>query len=115
MTNEKNSHDTQEKISQLQLYEQSLQNILLQKQQFQSQIGEIDSALKELKTSTESYKIVGNIMVRAEKDTLKKDLEEKNSALKLRIETLEKQEEKIKSKAESLQAEIMQKMEDKDG
>ena len=107
------SEKTEEKISQLQMYEQSLQNILMQKQHFQSQISEMDSALKELNGSSESYKIVGNIMVKTGKDELKKDIEEKNSSLKIRIGALEKQEKSIKEKAESLQKEIMKSMEEK--
>lgn len=38
------SKDAQEKISQLQLLEQNLQNLLLQRQQFQAQLTEIESA-----------------------------------------------------------------------
>ncbi len=71
------SKETEQKIAQLQLYEQSLQNILIQKQQFQSQSLEIDSALKELEATKEAYKIVGNIMVASKKEDLKKDLESK--------------------------------------
>ena len=42
---------TEEKIAQLQMIEQGMQNFLLQKQQFQAQIIEIESALKELEKS----------------------------------------------------------------
>jgi len=104
----------EEKIGQLQMYEQSLQNILLQKQQFQSQLSEIDSALKEMESSSETYRIVGNIMVLTKKEELKKELQEKNSSLKLRIKTLEKQEDTIKEKAQSLQSDIMKGMEKND-
>ncbi len=47
--------ETQQKISQLQLFEQSLQNVLIQKQQFQAQLLEIESALKEIETAKETY------------------------------------------------------------
>ena len=106
--------ETQEKISQLQLYEQSLQNILLQKQQFQAQANEIDSALKELEKSSKSYKIVGNIMIATEKEELKKDLESKKSSSELRVKTLEKQETSIKDKVQSIQSEVMGKIGQKD-
>lgn len=106
--------ETQEKINQLQLYEQSLQNILLQKQQFQAQANELDSALNELDKSPKSYKIIGNIMVATEKEELKKDLESKKSTSELRVKTLEKQETNIKEKVMSLQSEVMEKMEKKD-
>jgi len=93
------SKDTEQKIAQLQLYEQSLQNILMQKQQFQSQSLEIESALKELETTKEAYKIVGNIMVASKKETMA-----------LRIKTLEKQEKQIRDKAKKLQEEVSKKI-----
>jgi len=100
----------EEKIQRLQIYEQSLQNLLMQKQQFQSQQGEIDTALKELQNSSESYKIIGNIMVKADKQPLIDDLTQKSSTLALRIKSVEKQEAGIKEKAEALQQDIMKGM-----
>lgn len=102
--------ETEEGINQLQLFEQGLQNLLMQKQQFQLQLAEIGSALKELGTTNESYKIVGNIMVSAKKDELEKDLKEKKEVVELRIKSLEKQETQIKEKASKLQEEILKKI-----
>jgi prefoldin beta subunit len=102
------SKETEEKIAQLQLYEQSLQNILIQKQQFQSQGLEIESAIKELAKTTEAYKIVGNIMVASKKEDLSKDLELKKETVNLRVKTLEKQENNIRAKAKKLQEEVAQ-------
>ena len=90
--------DTEQKIEQLQRIEQSLQNILMQKQQFQSQTIEIESALNEIKNSEENYKIIGNIMVKANKEDLEKDLNQKKELVELRIKTLEKQEKETKEK-----------------
>jgi prefoldin beta subunit len=104
------SKETEQKISQLQLYEQSMQNLLVQKQQFQSQLVEIESALSEIKESNETYKIVGNIMVATKKEDLKKDLESKKEMAEIRVKTFEKQEKTIKEKAETLQKEVMEKM-----
>ncbi len=107
------SKETEQKIAQLQLMEQNLQSFLLQRQQFQSQLIEVESALKELETAKESYKIVGNIMVNASKEDLKKDLEEKKGILELRIKSVEKQETQIKEKASKTQAEVLEKMKEK--
>ncbi len=41
--------NTEEKMQQLQMIEQNMQQTLSQKQQFQMQLMEIDSALKEIK------------------------------------------------------------------
>lgn len=105
--------ETEESINQLQLLEQSLQTFLVQKQQFQTQLVEVESALKELETSKESYKIVGNIMVQADKGDLKKELESKKEMLNIRIKTLEKQENQIKEKSTKLQSEVVEKMKEK--
>jgi prefoldin beta subunit len=98
------------KISQLQMFEQGLQSFLQQKQQFQSQMLEIESSLEELKDSKEAYKIVGNIMVKTDKDELQKDLGSKKEMLEIRIKAIEKQETQLKEKATKLQEEVLQQM-----
>ena len=102
--------ESKKKINQLQLLEQSMQNLLMQKQQFQLQQVEIESALKELEKVNEAYKIVGNIMVLSEKDDLKTDLTSKKEIIELRIKTMEKQENQLREKATKLQDEVMKEM-----
>ena len=101
---------TQEKIGKMQLLEQNIQNFMMQKQQFQMQLVEIESALEELDKSDTSYKIIGNIMVLSNKDELKKDLDSKKEMVELRIKTIEKQEKGIKEKAQELQKEVLNDM-----
>ncbi len=107
------SKEAEENINQLQLLEQGLQTFLVQKQQFQTQLIEVESALKELETAKESYKIIGNIMVQADKENLKKELESKKEMLNIRIKTLEKQEKQIKEKSSKIQSEVVEKIKDK--
>ena len=102
--------ETQEKINKLQMIEQSMQTYMAQKQQFQTQLLEIESALSEIDKTDKAYKIVGNIMVAANKETLKQDLEQKKKTTELRIKTLEKQEEKLREKTGEIQKEVMNKM-----
>ncbi|MDO8740620.1 MAG: prefoldin subunit beta [Candidatus Woesearchaeota archaeon] len=104
---------TQEKIQTLQLLEQNLQNFLMQKQQFQSQLVEIESALSELGKAKEAYKIVGNIMVSSDKDALEKELKEKQETFEIRIRSIEKQENSIKDRAKKLQEEVLGEMKEK--
>ena len=99
--------ETEEKITQLQILEQNLQSLILQKQTFQNQTLEIDSALKEMESSKkEVYKIVGNIMIASEKEALKNELNSKKEISELRLKNIEKQEKIIKEKAETIQKEI---------
>ncbi|MBT7903212.1 prefoldin subunit beta [Candidatus Woesearchaeota archaeon] len=102
--------ETQEKINKLQIMEQSMQNYLGQKQQFQSQLLEIESALSELEKTNQAYKIVGNIMVVAEKSKLTEELTTKKETTELRIKTLEKQEAKLREKTSEIQKEVMKEM-----
>jgi prefoldin beta subunit len=101
------------KIQQLQMIEQSLTNLLMQRQQFQSQLVEIESALSEMESSPEVYKIVGNIMVSGDKAKIKEDLDRKKEIAELRIKNLEKQENQIKEKAKKLQTEVLDDMKGK--
>ena len=102
--------ETEQGIQHLQLLEQNLQNFLLQRQQFQAQLIEVDSALEELKDKKEAYKIIGNIMVKSSKTDLEKDLKKKKEILDLRIKNLEKQEEKIQEKSKTIQEEVLKKI-----
>lgn len=103
--------EAQEKINQIQMIQQSMQNVSMQRQQFQIQETEIESALAELEKTDSSYKIIGNIMVKTDKDSLKKDLQDRHEMLKVRISTLEKQEDKLRANAESLQQEVLKEIE----
>ena len=108
------SKETEQKIGQLQMFEQSLQNFLGQKQQFQVQLVEVESALNELENTEKAYKIVGNIMVESDKNELKADLNSRKEMLELRIRTMEKQESQVREKASNLQSEIIKKIKKED-
>ncbi|MBI4448689.1 prefoldin subunit beta [Candidatus Woesearchaeota archaeon] len=99
--------DTQEQIQQLQMHEQNMQQLLMQRQQFGAQAIEFESALKELETTKTAYKIIGNIMVLSDKDELRKELSERKELLDLRLRSLEKQEEQLRNKAGLLKEQIM--------
>jgi len=101
------SKEANESAQRLQMIEQNVQNISVQKQQFQAQLFEIESALKEIATSTVAYKIVGGIMIGTEKDALQKEMQNKRELVELRVETLEKQEKQLKEKAKNLQKEVL--------
>ena len=100
----------QEKITQLQVMEQNLTSIILQKQQLQAQLAETENALKELEKVDSAYRIVGNIMIKKEKQELVNELKKEKELLELRIKTLTSQEEKIKEKTKELQKEVLEEM-----
>lgn len=102
--------EIEERIRQLQLLEQNLQAFLMQKQTFQQQLIEIDSALEELKDAKQAYKIIGSVMVESKKEGLVNELTEKKEKTELRIKTMEKQEEKTRERAKELQKEVLGKI-----
>ncbi len=97
----------QEQLQRMQLLEQNIQAINMQKQQFQTQLFEIDGAVKELQTSTVAYKIIGGLMISVEKENLSKELTSKKELLELRVQTLEKQEQQLKDKVKKIQGEVL--------
>ncbi len=103
--------ETEKKIAQLQLFEQNLQNTLMQKQRFQSEDMEIENALKEIDTAEEVYKIVGNIKKKKKKEDLKKELNSKREIINIRIKNLEREEAKTKERANALQKEVIGEIE----
>jgi len=104
------SQETQESISKLQLIEQNIQAMLMQKQQFQAQLFEVESALKEIEKTDDTFKIIGNVMIKTEKAALKTELSNKKEIIDLRLKNLDKQEKQLKEKAETLQKEVMGKL-----
>jgi prefoldin beta subunit len=95
--------ETKNKISRLQMLEQRLQALVMQKQTFQTQILESDNALGEIEGSKETYKVIGNVMVSVDKDDLKKDLTAKRDMAELKVKNLDKEENKLREEASELQ------------
>lgn len=101
---------SQQKIQEIQVLEQNLQSLLLQKQAFQLELNETDSALNALeKADDEVYKITGNILVKSNKEDLKKDLADKKKLLELRLSSIERQEKQVNEKIDEIRLEILKK------
>ena len=114
MNSETGNLDAENKVQELQILEQGLQNLIMQKQAIRAELNEIANALEELgKTNEEAYKIMGGIMLKADKSSLIKELSEKKNLFDLRISAIEKQEKIIKEKAEKLQKELIASFEKK--
>lgn len=103
--------ETMKQIQELQLLEQNMQNLLLQKQAFQLEKNETENALEEIKkTKDEVYKIIGQVMLKTNKAALEKDLKHKKDILDLRIKSIEKQEEALKEQLLKNREEVMKKI-----
>jgi len=103
--------ETARQIQELQILEQNMQNLLLQKQAFMLELNETGNALEELKNSKDDvYKLVGQIMIKSKKDDVEKDLGNKKNVIDLRVKAIEKQEELIKEQLTKRRDEIIKKL-----
>ncbi|HLC31629.1 MAG TPA: prefoldin subunit [Candidatus Nanoarchaeia archaeon] len=93
-------------MKELQLVEQQLQMLLMQKQQFELEQNELLNALAELATTSEAYKSLGGIMIKTDVKKLKVELEERKKTNALRIQSIEKQQALMEKKDDELKKEL---------
>ena len=99
---------SEKQVERLQVLEQTMQSIVMQKQNFQTQLAELENALDEVnKSDNNPFRMVGGIMVEANKDDVIKELDSKKEMADLRLKTIEKQESKTQEEVKSLQEEVM--------
>jgi len=103
--------DTQRQIQEIQIMEQNLQQLLMQKQAFNMELNETDFALEELKNSEgEVFKLVGGqVILKTTKEKLEKELLHKKELIELRLKNIEKQEEDFSKHVNSLRDDIIKK------
>ncbi len=99
--------EVQEDLLRLQAIQRQLQMIVAQEQQLEMENMLIEQALAELKECKgKVYKNIGGIIIEKNKEAVEKELEEKKENNKLKLDTLKKQEERLKNNAKSLQEKI---------
>ena len=104
---EKNNSNSEEKIREIQILDQTLQNLILQKQAFQMELSEVQSAKKEIKNSNEIFKIVGQLMVKTDREEASKELDNKEKLISLRIKSIENQEKSLSNRIEDIRKELI--------
>ena len=105
--------ETQQKMQDMQVFEQNLQSLSMQRQSFHAQLSEMDDALNELKPAKEAYKLVGGIMVLSKKEDLIISLNQRKKMFELRLNKISEQEKGIQEKANKLKSDILSEMESK--
>lgn len=97
-------------MQEMQLLEQNLQNILMQKQAFQMEFAENQGSLKEIKSAKDDvFKIIGQLMIKSNKEKITEELMNKEKMIDLRIKSLEKQEQELSDKLTKLRDEFLKK------
>ena len=80
----------------------------MQKQAFQMELSETESAFEEIKTAgDEVFKIIGQLMIKTEKAKMQEELENKKKILELRIQAFDKQESTLAEKLTRLRDELL--------
>ena len=85
-------------LAQFQQVQQQAQALATQKQQLELTALETKRALEELEKLREDavvYKSVGSILVKADREELKRELGEQKETLELRVKTIGRQEERV--------------------
>ena len=98
-----------EQLARFEQSQQNLQAILAQKQQVEMDLSEVEKALGELTRSlpdTVVYKSAGSLLVKTNRETVMKDLEEQRELGNTRITILAKQENKLKESLTEIRAKI---------
>ncbi len=101
----------QERIQRLQQLQNTMQQLLIQRQRIEMEMAESDKALQvlnEIADETKVYRSVGAVLVEKPRDKVIKELEERKEFLEMRVKVLQRQEDKTKEKLTSLQ-ETLQK------
>lgn len=103
--------ETEGQIQELQILEQNLQGILMQKQAMEVELTEVKNALEEIKKSGEEiYKLIGQIMIRSKKEDIEKDLKENEKLLSIRIKSANEQEKKLSKISSELREKVLSKI-----
>ena len=101
----------QQRLLRLQQLQQTLQGIMAQKQQLEMQLTEVEQAAGELEKLDETavvYKSIGALLVKSEKDKVSTELTERKELVKMRVDVLAKQEERLRTQVKDLQEKLQQ-------
>ena len=108
------SPKVQNQIQQLQQVQQQLQTVLSQKAQYEIEIRETrraDEELADLSADATVFQSVGTVMMQKPKEAVSASLKEKVETLELRVKQLERQEQLLQGRFETLQGQIKSALE----
>jgi prefoldin beta subunit len=101
----------QQRLLRLQQLQQTLQGVMAQKQQLEMQLSEVEHAESELEKMKETaviYKSIGALLVKSKKDKVTAELTERKELLKMRVDVLGKQDERLRTQVKDLQEKLQQ-------
>ena len=99
----------QQRLLRLQQLQQTLQGVMSQKQQLTLQLTDVEQAVNELEKLTETaviYKSIGALLVKSKKTKVTTEFSERKELLKMRVDVLGKQEERLRTQVKDLQEKL---------
>jgi len=104
------SPQLQNQIAQFEQLRQQLQVLSLQRQQLEAQLREVEGTLEEmgkLGPDTPMFRSIGSLLVRVDdRDAVRKDLQDRQETLGVRVKTVQKQEKSFAERYEELSQKI---------
>lgn len=103
------SPEIQQKIQELQMMEQSFQQLMQQKNAFSMEGNETDYVIKELeKVEGEVSRIIGGqVIIKTTKEAILEDMENKKRLIDTRMKSIDEQEKEFSGKMEVIREEVM--------
>lgn len=106
---EKVPPEVQNKLVRLQQLQEQLRLVLAQRQSVELELREVSRVSEEvskLEEGSSLYKSIGHVLLRTDRESVLKELNEKKEVLELRVKTLSKQEEYLNKQIEDLRKRI---------
>lgn len=104
--------ETQRQIQELQMMEQSFQQLLMQKNAFSMEANETDLIISEVeKTDGEVSRIVGGqVVIKTTKEAVIEEMKKKKALIETRMKTIDEQEKEFSGRIEAIREEVMKKI-----
>ena len=107
------SPQVQNQVAQIQQVQQQAQALSMQKSQTDIMMKETQMAVEELEKVSDDavvYKSVGELMIKSEKGALLSTLKERLETLSLRVQSIDRQEERLNARYKQLQEQLQSMM-----
>jgi prefoldin beta subunit len=104
--------ETQAQIQQLQMMEQTFQQLLMQKNAFSMEASETELIIKEVKkTNGEVSRIIGQqVVIKTTKEEILEEMEKKKELIETRMKSIDEQEKEFSEKIEKIREDVMKKI-----
>ncbi|MBU3924050.1 MAG: prefoldin subunit [Nanoarchaeota archaeon] len=104
--------ETQQQIQQLQMMEQTFQQLLMQKNAFSMEANETELIIKEVeKTKGEISRLVGGqVLIKSTKEAILEEMKNKKELIKTRMKTIVEQEKQFSEQIEKIREDVIKKI-----